>query len=102
MDVSPVARMEGELMTDWYSFDPLDADERAEQDAIDGEIAAAERSAVDAIRELGALVERHGLPAESGSGAALTHIATLAQAQSQTLFRRSLQRDQRRKQRLTP
>lgn len=87
-------------MSQWYDFDPLDADDRAEQQAVEAEIAAAERSALDAIRQLVSLVDRHGLPAERAGSAALTHISTLAQASGQTVYRRSIDRDELRRQRM--
>lgn len=84
----------------WYSFDPLDADERAEQQILETEIATIEWTALDAIRRLVALVDRSGLPAETGGKAALTHIATLAQAESQRMFRQSIERADLRRERL--
>lgn len=82
----------------WDLFDE-DAEDRAERRAMEAEIATVERQALDAIRQISTLVERHGEPAHRVGSASLTHIAIIAQQQGQALFKRSLSREQKRRKR---
>jgi hypothetical protein len=80
----------------WGLFDE-DADDRAEQKAVDAEIAAAERTALDAIRQISGLVERNPVLGQHAGAGAIRHIATIAGATANTLYKRQLDRDEQRR-----
>lgn len=83
----------------WSQFDTRTPQERLERDAVLAEIAAAERAALDACRNIRAIAERHPKYAHNAGSAALVHVQNLAGVEQQTLFRHGVDRDgQRRKQ----
>lgn len=80
----------------WNLFDDDSPEERLQIQRT-AEISAAESKALALIRQIGAAADDHP-DVSNAASAALTHLATIAQAAGQALFRRTIDRDQQRRQ----
>ena len=79
-------------MSEWYLFDRESDEERAERQQVIDQIAAAEKTALEACATIRRIAEDSPFYAEGVAQRALTHVATIATVEGKTVFKRADQR----------